>query len=211
MKKYILLCLSVMLLIAGSCTKDNYKDYGLSVGKHDCSLLEYMEMPNHSYDWDSTVLMIYHAGEDVVRLFKGEDPAHQELTFFGPTNHSIRRYMLTKRIKKVTDLDPEWCKEKLLRHLIDGKIYRDDIPRGLPGTSGALVGTGGVTFTSLAGTHIWGYTTAEAYQGMPEAGPVSISLVSIETQKSLTVASANIEPLKCVVHSLHYNYTLDDM
>lgn len=43
-----------------ACTKNNYYDSGICNGQHDCSLLEYMEQ--HSYDWDSTALMVRHAG-----------------------------------------------------------------------------------------------------------------------------------------------------
>ena len=55
----------------------------------------------------------------MVRLFEGKDPAHKEITFFGITNHSIRRHLLEFGHKRVSDLDPEWCREMLLRHVID--------------------------------------------------------------------------------------------
>ena len=80
-----------------SCTKNNFIRSGISIGRFDGSLLEYMEHPGHSYDWDSTALMVRQAGEEMVRLFEGQDPNHPEITFFGPTNHSIRRYMLEKK------------------------------------------------------------------------------------------------------------------
>ena len=52
-----------------SCTKDNYIDTGISKNRFDGNMLEYME--SHSYDWDSTVVMIRHAGADMVTLFEG--------------------------------------------------------------------------------------------------------------------------------------------
>ena len=89
----------------------------------------------------------------MVRLFEGKDPAHKEITFFGITNHSIRRHLLEFGHKRVSDLDPEWCREMLLRHVIDGKLYRKDIPYGEPTTYGSP-GTGGSYLTTLAGTQI---------------------------------------------------------
>ena len=49
-------------------------------------------MDAHSYDWSYTAAMVRHAGLE--NLFSGNDPDHKEITFFGPTNHTIRRYLL---------------------------------------------------------------------------------------------------------------------
>ena len=92
--RYLFGLLALFVFVAGGCTKDQFIKSGLSNGRFDGSLLEYMEAPGHSYDWDSTALMVRHAGEKMVRLFEGQDPDHPEITFLGPTNHSIRRYML---------------------------------------------------------------------------------------------------------------------
>lgn len=208
--RYKLLLLLFVLSGLTACTKNNYWDSGISIGRHDCTLLEYMEMPGHSYDWDSTALMVRHAGEDMVRLFSGKDPDYPEITFFGFTNHSIRRYMIKKRIKQVSDLDPAWCREKLLGHIVSGKIYKNDVPRGIP-ISNVAQGEDGTTYTSLAGTLFWACTFAEAYQGIAGKGPVTLYLSSLTVQKKLTVASSDIEPNNCVVHSLHYDYTLGDI
>ena len=114
-------------LLHVGCTKDNYIDTGISNGRYHGNLMQYMA--SNSYDWDSTILLVRHAGEEMVRLFEGKDPAHKEITFFGITNHSIRRHLLEFGHKRVSDLDPEWCREMLLRHVIDGKLYRKDILR----------------------------------------------------------------------------------
>ena len=70
------------------------------------------------------------AGPEIVRLFEGKDIEHPEITFLGPTNHSIRRYMLENDIERIADIDPDDCKDLLLQCVIDGKIYRDSVPRG---------------------------------------------------------------------------------
>lgn len=60
----IVVCFS---FIATGCIQDNFWKSGVSNGRFDGSLLEYMDAPGHSYDWDSTVLMVRHAGEAMVR------------------------------------------------------------------------------------------------------------------------------------------------
>lgn len=45
-----------------------------------------------SYNWDSTIIMIEHAG--LKSLFDGTGE-YEQITFFGLTNLSILRYMMT--------------------------------------------------------------------------------------------------------------------
>lgn len=206
--KRIIYMLIIAFPLFNACTKDNFVYSGISNGRHEGkNLLEYMEMD--SYNWDSTVLLVRHAGEEIVRLFEGQDPNHPEITFFGVTNHSIRRYMLENGIERVTDLDPEWCRSILLHHVVDGKLYRKDIPEGKPGNYGT-VGTGGTTVTSLAGKEIWVYTVIDEESGVKEnaARHIFINFVNMNIQTA--VASGDIEPDNCVVHALDYNFTLGD-
>lgn len=65
--KKILLFIGVCF-VAISCTKENFIDTGLANGDHDCSMLEYMR--GDHYNWDSTVVMIEHAG--LTDLFEGK-------------------------------------------------------------------------------------------------------------------------------------------
>lgn len=69
-------------LLHVGCTKDNYIDTGISNGRYHGNLMQYMA--SNSYDWDSTILLVRHAGEEMVRLFEGKDPAHKELRFSVP-------------------------------------------------------------------------------------------------------------------------------
>ena len=73
MKTICYVMVGVLLLLA-SCTKDNFINTGVSNGRFDGNILEYMSA--HSYDWDSTLVMIYHAGVDMVKLFEGNDEEH---------------------------------------------------------------------------------------------------------------------------------------
>ena len=216
-------------LLHVGCTKDNYIDTGISNGRYHGNLMQYMA--SNSYDWDSTILLVRHAGEEMVRLFEGKDPAHKEITFFGITNHSIRRHLLEfghKRVsefqqmptnrmirrhllefghKRVSDLDPEWCREMLLRHVIDGKLYRKDIPYGEPTTYGSP-GTGGSYLTTLAGTQIWVFIMKQSKNGVVENAPKPIHISFMNSQPIFAIASGDIEPDNCIVHALEYNFAL---
>lgn len=217
MKKISVIALIVGVLSFTGCTKENFIKSGISSGRFHGSLLEYMEASGHSYDWDSTALMVRHAGDEMIRLFEGEHPDYPEITFFGPTNHSVRRYMLQNKIKRVRDLDAQWCKETLLKHIVKGKIYRNDITAGRldgsrTGEEGeTIVGEGGDILTTVAGSKIWVYTFKESYSGIEDLGPKFIYLKSFDQGVLLEIVSADIEPDHSVVHSLGYAYTLGEI
>ena len=199
----------LMLLCAISCTKDNFINTGVSNGRHDCSLLEYMK--RHPYDWDSTVIMVRHAGlEALFEKSEWNGKHYDGITFFGVTNHSIRRYLLQNSLNRVTDMKPEVCREVLLRCIVEGKIYRDDVPRGKKGGSYNVIGEGGESFTTLGGTTLWVYSFAEDYQGVPNLGSVTLYGAILDSRKAFEVASADIEPNNCVVHALEYKITISD-
>lgn len=123
--KYILFMAIFSLLI--SCnTKYNIIDTGLANGKFDGNMYEYLQ--SNSYDWDSTRLMVERA--NLVDLFEGKREGFEQITFFGPTNHSIRRYMLDNDIASIAEMDEEFCYEMIMRCVVKGKHMRDDIPRG---------------------------------------------------------------------------------
>ena len=192
-------------LLHVGCTKDNYIDTGISKGRYHGNLMQYMA--SNSYDWDSTILLVRHAGEEMVRLFEGKDPAHKEITFFGITNHSIRRHLLEFGHKRVSDLDPEWCREMLLRHVIDGKLYRKDIPYGEPTTYGSP-GTGGSYLNTLADTKIWVFIMKQSKNGVVENAAKPIHISFMNSQPIFAIASGDIEPDNCIVHALEYNFAL---
>lgn len=207
MKRFVYTVI-VGLISFSACTKDNFIYTGISNGRHEGkNLLEYME--TDSYNWDSTLLLVRHAGAETVQLFEGKDANHPEITFFGITNHSIRRYMLENGIERVIDLDPAWCRSILLRHVVDGKFYRKDIPEGKPGIYGT-VGTGGMMLTTLAGTEIWAYTTVDEESGVVENAARHIFINFTNVNMQVAVASGDIEPDNCIVHALEYAFTLGE-
>lgn len=66
-------------LLHVGCTKDNYIDTGISNGRYHGNLMQYMA--SNSYDWDSTILLVRHAGEEMVRLFEGKTRHTRRLRF----------------------------------------------------------------------------------------------------------------------------------
>ncbi|WP_018338178.1 fasciclin domain-containing protein [Butyricimonas synergistica] len=208
---YTLIAMLTCVGLVMGCTKDNFIATGVSDGRHDCSLLEYMM--KHSYDWDSTVVMVRHA--ELTSLFENNEldgHKYEGLTFFGPTNHSIRRYLMEQKKAQVTDLDPNMCRTLLLRCMIGKKYYMDDFKAGEHTTGYVIVGEGGDRYTTLAGTECWIYTVAANYNGVPYMGAKSIyiKMLDVINQNKMEIASGNIEPNGCVVHALEYKFTIDD-
>ena len=91
------ICIVMVGLV--SCTKWNYDDGGVSNGVHDCSMWEYLH--TQSRDWDSTIVMIERAG--LRELFEGKGE-HEQITFLGLTNYSIRTYLLDMGYKHLIRL-----------------------------------------------------------------------------------------------------------
>lgn len=192
----------ILLVIMTSCTKDEFTKTGISNGRFDGNMLEYMRA--HSYDWDSTVLMVEQAG--LQSIFEGSE----KITFLGPTNHSIRRYMLQNGFKRVQDMDAGFCRTTLLRHILKGKIMREGFPRG-KNIQGKIIGEGGEVYTMMGGNEIWAFTFKEEYNGVAEMGAVILHVTSIESAWRISVASCDIEPDNGVVHALGYDFTLGEM
>ena len=186
----------VLLFIGTSCTKNEFVKTGVSNGRFDGSMLEYMEA--HSYDWDSTGLE---------SLFDGDE----KITFFGPTNFSILRYMLENDIERVQDMDVDFCRSTLLRHVMSGKMMRSDFKHGVAATGSDLKGEGGDTYTMMGGNVIWAYTFKEEYNKVAGMGPLLLHVTSLDGHKKIEIASGDIEPDNGVVHSLAYNFTLGEM
>lgn len=198
----------LLILFFGSCSKHNFIKTGVSNGKFDGNMMEYMKAPGHSYDWDSTVLLVERAG--LVDLFEGK--TYEAITFFGPTNHSIRRWMIRKGYTRVQEIDAEVCRDILLRHVIVGKYMREEVPKGKASVVATNpIGEGGQVFTTLGGNRIWAYTFRDAWNKVPETGAISLYMTSVDKNKKISIASTDIEPNNGVVHSLHYNFTLEEM
>lgn len=199
MKKLVV---GMLLATFWACnTKYNYIDTGVSDGVHDCSMLEYLK--SDSYNWDSIVRIIERA--DLVSLFEKEG-AEDQITFLGPTNHSIRNWMYDSAYVDVNSIPVDTCRKMVLRHVVKGRYMMKDIPRGSIGTNASSERTGGVELTSLDGGKIWFYTVTSPIYGVEDAGPLTLYCVSLDFLKSVPLACPDIQTNTGVVISLDYNF-----
>ncbi|MEQ2909801.1 fasciclin [Butyricimonas faecihominis] len=200
--KVLILSLFVFMITLVSCNTDyNYIDSGLSNGVHDCTMYDYFK--TNSYNWDTTRLMIDKAG--LADLFKGEG-GYDKIMFFGPTNHTIRKWMYDNEYKCVVDIPENVCREMILRHVVAKPLLRMEVPLG---SNNATVGSGregGIELTGLGGNKMWLYAVQEPYYGVAGAGSRSLYLESLDYQKNIPLASIDIQTTTGVVHSLHYSY-----
>ncbi|BDF56657.1 MULTISPECIES: fasciclin domain-containing protein [Butyricimonas] len=206
--KKILLAISIVLTIV-SCTTDyNMNNTGLANGKFDGTMYDYFH--SDSYNWDSLIIMIDRAG--LQDLFNGEVEGYEEITFWGPTNNSIRRWMLeggTGVPRRLKDLSPEECRKYVMAHVVKGKTMLNDIPRGTINMGSV---SGGMTMYGEDNKNeMWVYTEQLPYNGVIDVGAVIIKIRSMRTLVDIDIASCNIEPTTGVVHSLHPNYTLGEL
>lgn len=191
----------VMVLALGSCTKWNYHDGGLSNGIHECSMWEYLH--TQPYDWDSTIIMIEHAG--LRELFEGRGD-YEQITFFGVTNFSILTFMLQQGYEKVTDIPVEDCKNMLSKLIVPKRLLMNDVPRGqIISSTGEK--EGGMDVPALRGAlFIW--THQEPYMEIEEAGEVSLYIRTVSGTESCRVVSSDIQTNNGVVQAMGYAFDL---
>ena len=185
-----------------SCQKQEFIDTGIANGKVDGSILDYLQ--TNSYNWDSTYLVVKRAGlED---LFSGDDPAHEQITFLAPTNHSILKWMLKNNYKAVNEIPVETCKSLILRHVIQDKFMLKDVPVG-----NTWPKEGGMTVKALGNNDVFLCNYVTSFDYVPDAGPRQLRIYSPEKYKVIYVASTDIDCDNGVVHSLHYAYYFSDL
>jgi uncharacterized surface protein with fasciclin (FAS1) repeats len=179
-----------MALLAACSTNWNFENTGLANERFDGNTIEYLA--SNPYDWDSVRLVIERAGWTT-------NFSQEKFTFFGPTNHSIRRWMKANAIETIATIPVETCRELINAHVLDGELLRDDIP------AGELVNAewrGGESYTFRSGRSIAIYRVTGSYMNVAKAGAAEIYL---RRGGSVTgVASSNIRTANGVVHSLEY-------
>lgn len=216
--------------ICCSCTDFNYIDTGLANGKHDGSMWEYLKSDHRN--WDSTVVMIEHAG--LRDVFEGNS-VYGQITFFGITSKSILLYILYhndeldqlkaagKEVdesaywRRVTDIPANTCRRMLMQLIVPKRLMLADIPRGnFVTTSEGLAKDseiGGWVYKTIGNGELFLYTFQEDYKDIAGKGENRIYMVSknLAVPVKNAVASCNIETLNGVVHSLEYDFLLTDI
>ena len=197
----------VMVLCLCSCTKYNYINGGTANGIHDCTMWEYFH--TNSYDWDSTVVMIEHAG--LKSLFDGTGE-YKQITFFGLTSNSILRYMLENNYERVTDIAVGKCQDIIQKLVAPKRIMLNDVPRGNRIQSGggiesAFVEYDGLVFDCIRGS-LFLWTQRMAYNDIEDTGEIALYIASRNQDgtRNERVASTDIQTTNGVVHSLNYDF-----
>lgn len=219
---------AILLLAIGfsSCTKYNYIDGGLAHGIHDCSMWEYFE--RQSTDWDSTRIMIEHAG--MKSVFDGSG-SHEQITFFGLTDIVIVRYMLeNNRLLdedkasgeevneedywyKVTDIPRETCIALLNSLIVPQRLMLKDVPRGWRTRSNddegeKYVEKEGKVCPTLSG-ELFVWMEPEDYAGIQDAGLKTLWIAKRNNGASnWRVASTDIQTNNGVVQSMGYDFNI---
>ena len=197
----------VMVLCLCSCTKYNYINGGTANGINDCTMWEYFH--TNSYDWDSTVVMIEHAG--LKSLFDGTGE-YKQITFFGLTSNSILRYMLENNYERVTDIPVGKCQDIIQKLVAPKRIMLNDVPRGNRIQSGggiesAFVEYDGLVFDCIRGS-LFLWTQRMAYNDIEDTGEIALYIASRNQDgtRNERVASTDIQTTNGVVHSLNYDF-----
>lgn len=203
----------VMVVLFCSCTKYNYIDGGIAYGVHDCTMWEYFH--TDSYDWDSTIIMIEHAG--LKSLFDGTGE-YKQITFFGLTNHSIRRYMLEHNLEleesdpdyyhRVTDIPVEKCRDVLEKLVAPKRYMLDDIPRGnrIQVVADYVENEGMICPCIRGELFLWTYR--DKFNNIDDTGVVELYVAGRNQQGSRNeqVASTDIQTTNGVVQALSYDF-----
>ena len=189
---------------ATGCGNDFYHDSGLADGKHDCTVWEYLQTDH--YNWDSVIVMIEHAG--LKDVFDGTNPEFKQITFFAPTNLSVNQFLFKTTgetgdmvYSSVKDVPVELCRKMLLAHVLNRRMMKEDFDYEVKGTL-----TGGTMVTTIGGVELRVYRTRTPYNGIPDIGPESLFFHAVTSGHIAMVASADIEMMNGVVHSLSYTY-----
>lgn len=201
-------CIAVLMAMT-ACTDYNVIDTGIADenAHSNRTMMEYFK--TDPYNWDSLRVMINHA--ELTDIFEGKGQYAGKITVLGMTNHSIRRYMLSEGIEKITDIPAETCKQLILDTIIPEYLLLETFPTGRPSKDvDNIIGTGGKMYTMLSGKKLWIYTFHDSYNGVLEAGPLRVNIVSPDTEKKSLVGSHNIKTRTGVVHSLSYDFTPKD-
>lgn len=207
-----------------SCTDYNYIDGGRANGIHDCTMWEYFH--NQTTDWDSTIIMIEHAG--LKSLFDGTGE-HKQITFFGITDLCIVRYMfdhnrLLDNDKKegievkesdywhrVTDIPANICKTFLERLIIPERIMLQDIPEGsrlLDPDGKKYIETDGKVIQSLT-ERLFTWVYREDFGGVAKKGAGQLWIARrLSTAGNCRIASTDIQTTNGVVQALGYDFDM---
>ena len=201
MKKLILL---ITIASLSACKViDDPVDTGICQSDKTKTMWEYFLSDTHG-DWTIITEAIQYAG--IKYIFDGSDSRYQQITFFGITDFSIKKFLYENQLQTIYDLTPEKCKTMLLSHIITEKRMKDSFGFEVKGTN-----DGGTILTTLSGKQLRIYRITTPGKYGPESGPVLMAIHALESGFKADIASANIEVKNGVVHALAYTYAWTEL
>lgn len=195
----------IALLALASCTKWQYEDTGLSYGNHDCSMWDYFA--KQPYDWDSTRVMIEHAG---LKEVFDDTKSLGDITFLAPTNLSIVTYLYNHSYKQISEIPAETCREMLMKLIVTERLMVADVPRGMKDITMGTE-TGGQEYPLANEGKVFMYTYQSTYQGVQEVGEIALYFSIRGSEAISRIASSDIQTLTGNVQALGYDFNLSNM
>ena len=162
------------------------------------------------YNWELTVEMIERAG--LTDLFEGQVDTLPEITFWAPKSYSIARWLLDSQkdavpgsiYTTVEDVPVELCRELILSYVVKGKYLKEDIAyRNMSYYIYDEEQDGGTDMETLTGCELRAYLLGSDWQGVADAGPVTLNLWSF-MYGDISVVTPDIQPTNGVIHALDY-------
>ena len=203
-KSYIHIALLLCIGLAfGSCTNWIFHDGGVAYGVHDCSMWDYFK--KQPRDWDSTRVMIQHAG--LQDLFEGKGE-YGQITFLAPSNLAIMTYMFNNNFRRVNEIPAAECRRLLEKLIIPQRILTSDVPRGSRSEATGEK-TGGKTYTLMDGSEAFLWTFQESYLGVGNAGAVHLWFFIEKFATSRRIYSSNIQTENGVVQALGHDFLFE--
>lgn len=205
------IALIVTSMFLGNCTDDSYlKDGGTSNPYFDGNIMEFLRSrsneddPNNDYFSDLIEIIEITGMEEV---FEQED-----ITFFAPTNWSIRGsmdflnrswyQMGNDSIKSLRQIKPEVWKELLSMYILRDKYLLKDIPQI---DTTAIAAYPGQTYISYGGLPMNAGVVYGDVNGVKYVGPRQILYsyiydITINDMQNAYVATSDIQPNKGAIH-----------
>lgn len=209
----LLVAIIAIPLLMSNCTNDNYLiDGGKSNPYYDGTIMEFLQSRSSKEDpkndYFSDLIEIIKLA-DMEKVFEEEN-----ITFFAPTNWSIRRSfdMLNKAwyqmgndsIKSLKQIKPSVWKQYLSMYILKDKYLLKDIPQM---DTVAIAAYPGQTYISKGGLPMNAGVVYGDANGVKYVGPRQILYsyiydITISDMVNAYVATSDIQPRNGVVHVL---------
>ncbi len=209
---HLLIAFVLVPVLMNNCTDDSYlKDGGTCDPNFDGTIMEFLQFkspenePNNDYFSDLI---------KIIRLAGMEDVIEQDnITFFAPTNWSIRnsmnflnriwyQQMGQDSVKSLEQVKPQVWKEFLSMYIIEGRYRLKDIPQI---DTTAIAAYPGQTYISYGGVPMNAGVVYGDARGVKYVGPRQILYsyiydITISDMKNAYIATSDIQPRNGVVH-----------